>query len=149
MLTSTSNTNLRNWNVDVPLEDEERREHFHQLFRYLRLRNQGAERDDVEDDLGHFNNQLWILEIANQKNSGAQDVFLKVPDLRILFHQQRHRNIGIENLHDGADFGKMLHAVPLHTTLPGLFFETEELRLGKSGLLSSWSIERSLRPLRR
>ena len=79
--------------VDVLVEDVERGEHFHQLFRYLRLRNQSA-------------------EISIHKMSGAQSVFLKVPDLRTLFHQQRHKNIGIENLHYGADFGKMLHAVP-------------------------------------
>ena len=49
----------------------------------------------------------------------------------------------IENLHEGADIGEMLHTVPLNTVLSarnlrqrcwpapvGLFFEAEELRLG-------------------
>ena len=119
LLTSTSISKLRNWNVDVLLEDEERREHFHQLFRYLRLRSQGAERDRRRGMiLGTSIISSGTWQVAIRKISGAQDVFLKVPDLRILFHQQRHGNIGIENLHDGADFGKMLHAVPLHTILP-------------------------------
>ena len=37
--------------------------------------------------LGHFDNQLWNLEITIQMTSGDEDVLFHVPDRSILIHQ--------------------------------------------------------------
>ena len=151
MKTSISPTTTRNWNVDVLLHsllkrrEGNNRRHFHQLFRHLRLRNQGTRGDVVDDELGHFDNLLGNRAI--QESTGVQHVFLEVQELRQVVHHMRHRKI--KDLHDRAEGAEIFQDVPHHFVLPasdlrqrcwqapaGLFFETEELRLGRRGLLS-------------
>ena len=81
------------------LRDAQRRQdgrHFHQLFRYLRLRNKKTRWTRRARDLGHFDNLLGHQEI--QDPQGVCNVFNNL------------RNRKIENLHEGAHNTTHRHA---------------------------------------
>ena len=95
--------------------------------------DQGTSRNDIYENLGHFDNLNGHRALRNPQC------------IHHAVHQLRHRKI--KNLHQRCKLAKILHDVPLHLALPasdlrqrcwlvpaGLFFETEELRLGCGGL---------------
>ena len=140
MNTTLATTTLQNWSVDDLLGDlqsdargRQHGQHFHQLFRRLRHRNQGTSRNDIYEKLRHFDNLHGHWALRNPQ--GIQHVV----------HHLRQRKI--KNLHQRCKLAKNLHDVPFHLALSasdlrqrcwqapsGLFFEAEELRLECGGL---------------
>ena len=124
--------------------------------RRLRLRNRGTRRDDVEDDLGHFDNLLeGNLDTVIHQLSGVHHILLEVPNLcralnhlrrRIIKNLQERRN---DDLGNGASQNPLLLPdlrQPVRPRPAGLFFKAEELRLGCGGLPSRRRVARAHTP---